>query len=114
MTPQELQLIADQAGASIGLIESWYDDLKVIYADCLDTLDTAKKNLALKYLILHFASNSGGQAVTSYRLGDESWGYKDAGQGMNATSYGRLAVSIAPCLASADVGRRYGTVRLLR
>ena len=89
----------------LATVSKWWDDLSAIAADCLATLDPTQRDLALYYLTGYYIRSDKGQ-VTSESLGDASMSYAQRQASMTADPYGKMALSIAPCLAGLSVTRQ--------
>lgn len=104
------------------MIDSWLANVDVLAADCLAQLDSDKKQRARLNLLAHFLILNGqdGQGqVASESLGDASWTFKSASgasgaTGSQATRFGAIAKSLAPCLGSVMGDKQYGAIRLIR
>jgi len=111
------QEVIDFAGLDTpaSVVTQWIDDLAVMAADCLESLNAAQQEMALRYLVAHYLSgaNKDGKELTSESLGDASWTFASvSGEGLRTSNYGKLALQVAPCLVSLGADKRY-TVRVI-
>jgi len=100
------QALADRLGVDVSLVNDWAADLSVIADACLSSLDPAKAERALYYLVAYWIDVSGGE-VSSESLGDASISYAAKRGGMQANQYGKMALMFAPCLAAISPTKQH-------
>jgi len=100
------QALADRLGVDVSLVNDWAADLSALADDCLSSLDPAKAERALYYLVAYWIDAGAGE-VQSKSLGDASVSYARKSGGMQSNQYGKMALMFAPCLASVSPTKKY-------
>ena len=105
------QQLADELGVPLATVNRWADDLHEIAKDCLNKLDTDKQKMALWYLVAFMVQQSQ-KEVVSESVDDASRSFSVSQKDIALNAYGRIALQLAPCLASICGVKQY-TARLL-
>lgn len=106
LAPVDITKLAGLIGVTEDEAKMWADDLAELADNCLSGLDPTVAKKALFYFAAYYLSVGEGD-MTSESLGDASMSFAARKGGMSASPYGKMALGLAPCLASLQPAKQY-------